>query len=609
MNIPHNIVDNFGTKGTVAGIGSRRLPKKDSHFLFVSAAVLTLMGYKFSSGAADGSDTSVEIGAIAAMYIANLLKGDGGKLSDDIAGKVLSVYLPWNNFNGRKVGYGYISSIPEDALHITAKFHPGWAGLSDQVRRLMSRNACQILGIDLIVDTYAKFVLCYTPDKAISGSETSSETGGTGQAIRVSSSYSIPVFNIARDDHRSRIAAMINSFSEDFNLHYGVDLLNMLDDYYQSYVGVKSLTKMNIGEFYDSAKTKTNTIIFNEMNCKSDYSSPRIRALFSKFPEAMDADAKFSLVGEKRLGKFSFAEVNREGTSIVVVNAYSQVNAKPVGDELLIDYENFRKMVVPIVKQFPQKNVFINKVGKDGNGCWLTLSNRINEDFKGRNVIVADHDGSDLSSHISNELFLSKNNIVDPDKSVFFHGSNHIWSQWNFSPFKADGILFYTCEQYMMFKKAELFADAKIMEDLKFEKDPRECKRLGRLVSGFSESVWNNNDERIVIAGNIRKFTQNPSYLSKLLSNRNKEFIEASKSDTIWGVGLDEKDPRILDRSKWRGENKLGRCLNFVADYIMTNHSAIDMPEQSRRIVERFISGQENDLISSAGNPDQMGFF
>lgn len=607
MKVPSNLIDNFGSRGSVAGIGSRRLPKKESHFLFTAAAILTLMGYKFSSGAADGSDTSVEIGALAAIDIAFLLQDVSRNNKGDAIGNVLSVYLPWNNFNGRNTGPGYIDSIPADALHVTAKFHPGWPSLNDRVRRLMSRNACQILGIGLNVDTYSKFVLCYTPDKATTGEETSSATGGTGQAIRIGSSYNIPVFNIARDDHRERISTLIHQFSVDFNLHYNVDLLNMIDDYYHSYVGVKNFSKMNIGEFYDSAKT--NTVIFNEMNCKSDYSSPRIRALFSKFPEAMNADAKFSLVGEKRLGKFSFAEVNRDGRSIVIVNAYSQVSAKPVGDELLIDYETFRKMVAPIVKQFKQKNVLINKVGQDGNGCWLTLSNRINEDFKGRNIIVADHDGSDLSSHISNELFLSRPSKIDPDKSVFFHGSNHIWSQWNYSPFKADGVLFYTCEQFMMFKKAALFADVKMMEYLMFEKDPRECKRLGRLVSGFSDAVWDSNCERIVFSGNVYKFTQNPSYLSKLLSNRHKEFIEASKTDKIWGVGLDEHDPKILDRSKWRGENKLGRCLNAVADHIMKNHASIDMPEQSRRIVERFISGQENDLIASAHSPDQMGFF
>lgn len=47
------------------------------------------------------------------------------------------------------------------------------------------------------------WVLCWTPDGAAEGIETSRATGGTGQAIRLASAHGIPVYNLAREDHRA----------------------------------------------------------------------------------------------------------------------------------------------------------------------------------------------------------------------------------------------------------------------------------------------------------------------------------------------------------------------------------------------------------------------
>ena len=57
--------------------------------------------------------------------------------------------------------------------------------------------------------------------------------------------------------------------------------------------------------------------------------------------------------------------------------------------------------------------------------------------------------------------------------------------------------------------------------------------------------------------------------LSKLLKDtNNRELVEASPLDKIWGVGLGENDPLILDSANWLGKNMLGYALMEVRDMI-----------------------------------------
>ena len=51
-----------------------------------------------------------------------------------------------------------------------------------------------------------------------------------------------------------------------------------------------------------------------------------------------------------------------------------------------------------------------------------------------------------------------------------------------------------------------------------------------------------------------------------LLATAPTELVEASPYDRIWGVGLGERDPLILDKANWRGTNLLGVTLMRVRD-------------------------------------------
>lgn len=69
---------------------------------------------------------------------------------------------------------------------------------------------------------------------------------------------------------------------------------------------------------------------------------------------------------------------------------------------------------------------------------------------------------------------------------------------------------------------------------------------------------------------NWLKFTQNTYLLKELLDlPHNCKFVEGSPVDCVWGVGIDENDPRIDDPRNWRGENLLGQAITDVRDRIL----------------------------------------
>ena len=151
-------------------------------------------------------------------------------------------------------------------------------------------------------------------------------------------------------------------------------------------------------------------------------------------------------------------------------------------------------------------------------------------------------------------------------KYTFFWRSDSPFSQWYPSRFKLDGRTFRHAEQYMMFGKAILFGDREIAEQIMRAKSPKEQKALGRKVRKFDEKRWKAQRENIVYRGNHAKFTQSQDLYDALMATGKTELVEASPVDRIWGVGLAEDNPRILQRSHWRGLNLLGKILTRLRD-------------------------------------------
>ena len=128
-----------------------------------------------------------------------------------------------------------------------------------------------------------------------------------------------------------------------------------------------------------------------------------------------------------------------------------------------------------------------------------------------------------------------------------------------------DGNVFCCMEQYMMFRKAELFGDVDTSHLIMNTNIPAVHKRLGRGCKGFDEVEWNKWRLGIVIQGNLLKFQQNPKWAKELkdVILNNQYFVESSPYDKVWGIGINTT--QALSGVPWRGENLLGVALTNVA--------------------------------------------
>ena len=149
---------------TFAGIGSRQSPPEILEKMKAIAKFLSERGYTLRSGGADGADSAFEQGATKK-----------------------EIFLPWNNYNGRKVdNISFFSELTEKHFTLAESIHPAWERCKLGAKKLHARNTQQILGKDL--DSPCDFVVCWTK-----GGE---KVGGTSTAIRLSELHNIPVFNI-----------------------------------------------------------------------------------------------------------------------------------------------------------------------------------------------------------------------------------------------------------------------------------------------------------------------------------------------------------------------------------------------------------------------------
>lgn len=177
------------------------------------------------------------------------------------------------------------------------------------------------------------------------------------------------------------------------------------------------------------------------------------------------------------------------------------------------------------------------------------------------------------------------------EKFTFFWKSTSPFSQWHPAIFEYKGIKFTSCEQFMLYSKAKLFGDEEIANKILSKNDnpliqdflnnqvnrydiiddyktlriwdtiQKEIKDLGKEVKNFNEEVWVSKRESIIAVANREKYKQNPDLKYKLMQTTGTTLVESSKFDRLYGIGLEETDPKAQDRKTWNGLNILGRIL------------------------------------------------
>jgi len=141
-------------------------------------------------------------------------------------------------------------------------------------------------------------------------------------------------------------------------------------------------------------------------------------------------------------------------------------------------------------------------------------------------------------------------------------------SNWQSSPMLIDSVRYSCVEQYMMAMKARLFGDRATLKKIMATQIPKAQQQLGREVNGFNPEAWSEVAYEVVLRATVEKYRQNPKLLILLHRAGDLEFVEASPEDVIWGIGLGTGNSDALDRTKWKGQNLLGKAITQAKQLI-----------------------------------------
>lgn len=147
------------------GVGSRTIPTYIKNDIICIAKYLN-QSYTLRSGGAQGADTAFEIGSTFnnIIYIAN--------------------------------------DCTNEAMEITKQYHANWNKCKYYTKKLLGRNAMQVLGSNL--NEPSEFLICWTPEGKL--------TGGTATTIKIAQAYSVPVINLGDPDQYDNKFNLIKTF-------------------------------------------------------------------------------------------------------------------------------------------------------------------------------------------------------------------------------------------------------------------------------------------------------------------------------------------------------------------------------------------------------------
>ncbi|OXX48964.1 hypothetical protein B9J93_03460 [Vibrio sp. V17_P4S1T151] len=136
-------------------------------------------------------------------------------------------------------------------------------------------------------------------------------------------------------------------------------------------------------------------VLVQGCNCFCSFGRGLAEQILERVPEALDADKKTTVGDKKKLGSYTYCEVNGK----VVVNAYTQYHfiarrnnepkVKGGRGYVLADYRAIRKALLQISKDFEGKQIGIHLIGAGwANGDWIVIEKIIKEAFKDSDLTI-----------------------------------------------------------------------------------------------------------------------------------------------------------------------------------------------------------------------------
>ena len=169
----------------------------------------------------------------------------------------------------------------------------------------------------------------------------------------------------------------------------------------------------------------------------------------------------------------------------------------------------------------------------------------------------------DLCSLLEN-LRPSNTAVRTTKKHVLFFGRDAVFSNFHPSRIMVDSTYYNCVEQAFQHRKALDAGDTEAARKIMSTGNPVIQKHTGDRVKSKQEH-WNMKRglatmQKAVLA----KFTQHQTMREELLATWEKSLVECNANDAFWSCGLKLSDPNAVNHSQWKGENRLGVCLEEV---------------------------------------------
>lgn len=122
-------------------------------------------------------------------------------------------------------------------------------------------------------------------------------------------------------------------------------------------------------------------VIVHGCNCQCTMGAGIAKAIRATFPEAFEADLATEKGSAAKLGTISWAEVERGGQRLVVVNAYTQFHYR--GRSPHVDYAAVASSMRAVKERFSGKRIGYPRIGAGlGGGDWERIAGIINAELR-----------------------------------------------------------------------------------------------------------------------------------------------------------------------------------------------------------------------------------
>ena len=163
----------------------------------------------------------------------------------------------------------------------------------------------------------------------------------------------------------------------------------------------------------------------------------------------------------------------------------------------------------------------------------------------------------------------AKHHCLITPKQVSFLGFRCPLSNFYPCKFNHNGEEFTSTEQFIQLTKARRFSGNEwLQSQIKSTHDPIKIKNLGHRVRNFNEQTWKSEAVKLLYPGIEAKFQQCAVPREFLIKTGDRLIVEASQSDTLFGVGQAVTSESILNPDTFQGLNIQGSMLMTVRDSI-----------------------------------------